>query len=75
MLERLKRFFSNGPGAFIAACAVTLAAYGLGSLLRPFADLLTDIICAATLLGLIILLRGNILAWLRRHKPSRLVVR
>ena len=37
-IERIKRFFLNGPGALVAAIALTGAAYGLGSLLRPWWD-------------------------------------
>jgi hypothetical protein len=37
-IERIKQFFLNGPGALIAAIALTYAAWGLGSLLRPWWD-------------------------------------
>lgn len=67
-IDKLREFLLNGPGAIPAACAATFACYEVGHLLRPFADLLTEIICAVVLLAVVVLL-------LSRRKPSRLVVR
>jgi hypothetical protein len=64
-IEKLKQLFLNGPGALVTACALTWGAYGIGCLLRPFVDLLTELACAAVLVGLVAFFAG--VAWIGRQ--------